>query len=139
MELRLAPPDELASALQGARLLWVESPSNPKLEVYDLAALAEAARAAGAISVADNTTAGPLNQKALDLGADYVMTSATKHLSGHADVMLGYVATRDAERAAALRDWRTRRARSRGRSRSGWRTARSPRWRCGSSAAAPTR
>ncbi len=107
VELRLAPPAELESALQGAQLLWLESPSNPKLEVYDLAALAESARAAGAISVADNTTAGPLHQKALDLGVDYVLTSATKHLSGHADVMLGYVATRDAERAAALRDWRT--------------------------------
>ena len=58
--------------------------------------------------MADNTTAGPLHQKALDLGVDYVLTSATKHLSGHADVVLGYVATRDAERAAALRDWRTK-------------------------------
>ena len=86
----------------------MESPSNPKLEVYDLAALAESARAAGALSVVDNTTAGPLYQRPLDLGADYVMTSATKHLSGHADLMLGYVATRDPERAQALRDWRTK-------------------------------
>ena len=106
VEVRLAPPAELFNAVQGAELLWIESPSNPKLEVYDLAALAEAARAAGAISVADNTTAGPLNQKALDLGLDFVLTSATKHLAGHADVVLGYVATRDADRAAALRDWR---------------------------------
>jgi cystathionine gamma-lyase len=106
VELRLAPPAELANAVQGAELLWLESPSNPKLEVYDIAALAEAARAAGALTVADNTTAGPLNQKVLDLGADFGLTSATKHLSGHADLMLGYVATRDPERAAALRDWR---------------------------------
>ncbi|MGH2762933.1 MAG: cystathionine gamma-lyase [Thermoleophilaceae bacterium] len=106
VEVRLAPFPELPSALQGAELLWLESPSNPKLEVYDIAALAEAARAAGALTVVDNTTAGPLQQKALDLGADLVLTSATKHLSGHADLMLGYVATRDAERAAALRDWR---------------------------------
>jgi cystathionine gamma-lyase len=106
IELRLAPPAELFNAVQGADVLWVESPSNPKLEVYDLAPLAEAARAAGAISVVDNTTAGPLNQKALDLGLDFAMTSATKHLAGHADVVLGYVATRDPERAAALRDWR---------------------------------
>ncbi|MGH2745258.1 MAG: aminotransferase class I/II-fold pyridoxal phosphate-dependent enzyme, partial [Thermoleophilaceae bacterium] len=106
VELRLALPAELLDALQGAELLWLESPSNPKLDVYDIAALAEAARAAGALSVVDNTTAGPLNQKVLDLGADFALTSATKHLSGHADLMLGYVATRDAERAAALRDWR---------------------------------
>jgi cystathionine gamma-lyase len=108
VEVRLAPPAELEGAVRGAQMLWLESPSNPKLEVYDLTALAEAARAAGAVSVVDNTTAGPLYQKALDLGADVALTSATKHLSGHADLMLGYVATRDAERAQALRDWRTK-------------------------------
>jgi cystathionine gamma-lyase len=108
VDVRLAPPAELESALQGAQVLWLESPSNPKLEVYDLAALSEAAGSAGAVTVIDNTTAGPLYQKALDLGADYALTSATKHLSGHADLMLGYVATRSQERAQALRDWRTR-------------------------------
>jgi cystathionine gamma-lyase len=107
VEVRLAAPEDLASAVPGARMLWMESPSNPKLEVYDLAALAESGRAAGALTVVDNTTAGPLYQRPLDLGADYVMTSATKHLSGHADLMLGYVATRDPGRARALRDWRT--------------------------------
>jgi cystathionine gamma-lyase len=107
IELRQADPTELTGAAAGARVVWAESPSNPKLEVYDLAALAEAAHAEGALLVADNTTAGPLYQRPLDLGADYVMTSATKHLSGHADLMLGYVATRDPERAQALRDWRT--------------------------------
>jgi cystathionine gamma-lyase len=106
VEVRLAAHRELADALQGAALLWLESPSNPKLDVYDVAALAEAARAAGALTVVDNTTAGPLNQKVLELGADFALTSATKHLSGHADVMLGYVATRDPERAQALREWR---------------------------------
>ena len=106
VEVRLAPPAELANALQGAELLWLESPSNPRLEVYDIAALAEGARAAGALTIVDNTTAGPLHQKVLDLGADFALTSATKHLSGHADLMLGYVATRDSERAQKLRDWR---------------------------------
>jgi cystathionine gamma-lyase len=106
VEVRLAHHAELLDALQGTGMVWLESPSNPKLDVYDIAALAEAARAAGALSVVDNTTAGPLSQKVLDLGADFALTSATKHLSGHADLMLGYVATRDAERAAALRDWR---------------------------------
>jgi cystathionine gamma-lyase len=108
VDVRLAPPTELEGAVRGAQMLWLESPSNPKLEVYDIAALAEAARAEGAVTVVDNTTAGPLYQKALDLGADFALTSATKHLSGHADLMLGYVATRDAERAQALREWRTK-------------------------------
>jgi cystathionine gamma-lyase len=106
VEVRLASPAELVGAVEGADLLWLESPSNPKLEVYDLAALADTARAAGALTVVDNTTAGPLYQKPLDLGADFTLTSATKHLSGHSDLVLGYVATRDAERAGALRDWR---------------------------------
>jgi cystathionine gamma-lyase len=108
VEVRLAAPAELESAVKGAQMLWLESPSNPKLEVYDLAALAEAARAEGAVSVVDNTTAGPLLQKTLDLGVDFGLTSATKHLSGHADLMLGYVATRDPGRAQELRDWRTK-------------------------------
>jgi cystathionine gamma-lyase len=106
VEVRLAPHPGLAAAVRGADLLWLESPSNPKLDVYDLAALAEAARATGALTVVDNTTAGPLCQKPLALGADFALTSATKHLSGHSDLMLGYVATRDPDRAAALRDWR---------------------------------
>lgn len=103
VELRLAPPSELAGVTQGADLLWLESPSNPELEVYDLAALA----GLGVTTVVDNTTAGALLQQPLDLGADYVLTSATKQMSGHADLMLGYVTTRDAERAQALRQWRT--------------------------------
>jgi cystathionine gamma-lyase len=106
VEVRLAHHSELLGTLQGAAMVWLESPSNPKLEVYDIAALADAARGAGALTVVDNTTAGPLSQKVLDLGADCSLTSATKHLSGHADLMLGYVATRDADQAQALRDWR---------------------------------
>src|ERR687891_3000603 len=106
VEVRLAHHSELLDALQGAAMLWLESPSNPKLDVYDIAALAEAARGAGALSVGDNTTAGPLSQKVLALGADFALTSATKHLSGHADLMLGYVAARGADHAQGLRDWR---------------------------------
>jgi cystathionine gamma-lyase len=102
VELRLAPPAELAEAARGADMLWLESPSNPTLEVYDIAALT----ALEAVAVVDNTTAGPLLQRPLDLGADYSLTSATKQMSGHADLVLGYVTTRDAERAQTLRDWR---------------------------------
>jgi cystathionine gamma-lyase len=102
VEVRLAPPAELAEAARGADLLWLETPSNPNLELYDIAALAQL----GVTTVVDNTTAGPLLQRPLDLGADYGLTSATKQMSGHADLMLGYVTTRDTERAQALRDWR---------------------------------
>jgi cystathionine gamma-lyase len=102
VEVRLAAPADLADAARGADLLWLESPSNPELEVYDLAALT----ALGAVTVVDNTTAGPLLQRPLDLGATCALTSATKQMSGHADVMLGYVTTRDPGRAQALRDWR---------------------------------
>jgi cystathionine gamma-lyase len=102
VEVRLAAPAELAEAARGADLLWLESPSNPQLEVYDLAALA----GLGVTTVVDNTTAGALLQRPLDLGATYTLTSATKQMSGHADLMLGYITTRDAERAEALRVWR---------------------------------
>jgi cystathionine gamma-lyase len=102
VEVRLAAPAGLAEAARGADLLWLESPSNPELEVYDLAALA----GLGVTTVVDNTTAGALLQRPLDLGATYALTSATKQMSGHADLMLGYVTTRDTGRASALRDWR---------------------------------
>ena len=101
-EVRLAPAAELAEAARGADLLWLETPSNPLLEVYDIAALAEQ----GVTTVVDNTTAGPLLQRPLDLGADFSLTSATKQMSGHADIVLGYVTTRDAERVETLRNWR---------------------------------
>jgi cystathionine gamma-lyase len=102
VQLRLAAPAELADATGGADLLWLESPSNPELEVYDLAALT----GLGVTTVVDNTTAGALLQRPLDLGATYTLTSATKQMSGHADLMLGYITTRDAERAESLRAWR---------------------------------
>jgi cystathionine gamma-lyase len=106
VEVRQATPAELAAAVVGADVLWLETPSNPKLEVYDIAALADAADAQGALTVVDNTTAGPLLQRPLDRGAGAVFTSATKQLSGHADLQLGYVTTRDRERAERLRSWR---------------------------------
>ena len=102
VELRLAPPAELADAADGADLLWLESPSNPKLEVYDIAALASR----DVTTVVDNTTAGPLLQRRSTSAPTSSLTSATKQMSGHADLLLGYVTTRDAERAEALRDWR---------------------------------
>ena len=79
----------------GASLLWLESPSNPALDVVDIAALAAAAHEAGALVAVDNTLATPLRQRPLELGADFAVASATKQLSGHSDLLLGYVATRE--------------------------------------------
>ena len=94
-------------ALEGARLLWIETPSNPQLDVCDIRALAQAARARGVLVAADNTTATAYLQQPLLLGADYVVASDTKALTGHSDLVLGHVATADPERAAAIRAWRT--------------------------------
>lgn len=92
--------------LAGVRLVLAETPANPGLDVVDLAALAEAAHAAGALLAVDNTTATPLGQTPLALGADLVVASGTKALTGHSDLLLGYVAARDPRLADAVRDWR---------------------------------
>jgi cystathionine gamma-lyase len=109
VEVRFAPTDEAAvrDALDGATLVWVETPSNPGLDVLDVAALAHDVHAAGARLAVDNTLATPLGQRPLELGADLSMASGTKALSGHSDLLLGYVASRDRADAAALRSWRT--------------------------------
>jgi cystathionine gamma-synthase len=77
------------------RMVWIETPSNPMLNVVDIRAAAEAAHAAGAILVVDNTFATPYLQRPLELGADVVMHSTTKYLGGHSDVVGGFVATND--------------------------------------------
>ncbi|HZB77332.1 MAG TPA: cystathionine gamma-lyase [Solirubrobacteraceae bacterium] len=109
VEVRLVPTDTSAivAACDGATMVWVESPSNPGLDVCDIPAIAAAAHAAGGRLVVDNTLCTPLGQRPLDLGADAVMYSATKALSGHSDLVLGAVATRDPEWPAALRKWRS--------------------------------
>ena len=94
--------------LSGARLLWLETPSNPSLDVCDIARLTTAAHAAGALVAVDNTTATMLLQRPLDLGADFVVMSDTKAMCGHADVILGHVACRDAVWLEKIRLWRTR-------------------------------
>jgi len=109
VEVRLVPTDAGAvrDAMGGATLVWLESPSNPGLDVVDVAGLAAGAHAAGAAVVVDNTLAGPLRQRPLELGADYSVVSASKSLTGHSDLVLGYVAVRDGERLAAVRSWRS--------------------------------
>jgi len=79
------------SLAEGCRLLYLESPTNPTLKVVDIARLAKAARARGALVVVDNTFATPILQKPLKLGADLVLHSATKFLGGHADALGGVV------------------------------------------------
>jgi cystathionine gamma-synthase len=76
-------------------MVWVESPSNPMLNVVDIRAAADAAHAVGAILVVDNTFATPYLQNPLDLGADVVVHSTTKYLGGHSDVVGGFCATND--------------------------------------------
>jgi cystathionine gamma-lyase len=86
----------------------VETPANPGLDVCDIAALSESAHARGALVAVDNTTATPLGQRPLDLGADLSVASDTKALTGHSDLLLGHVACRDAALAARIRAWRDR-------------------------------
>jgi len=92
--VEIADTASVVAALDGADVLWLESPTNPTLEVADLPALVTAARERGVLTVCDNTFATPLLQQPLDLGADVVVHSATKYLSGHSDVLLGIAVTR---------------------------------------------
>jgi cystathionine beta-lyase/cystathionine gamma-synthase len=91
---------------RGPAVLWAETPTNPLLRVADLAALAGLADAASAPLVVDNTVATGLLQRPLDLGAAATMTSLTKSASGHSDVLMGAVATRDRDLAGKVRGWR---------------------------------
>ena len=85
------------------RVVWLESPTNPLLNVIDIAAAAEAAHAVGALVVVDNTFATPYLQRPLELGADIVVHSTTKYLGGHSDVIGGFAATNDPTIAERLR------------------------------------
>lgn len=98
--------DAQVAHLDGAKLLWLETPSNPELELCDIAALCEAAHARGVLVAVDNTTATPLGQQPLALGADFSVASDTKALTGHSDLILGHVATRDPQLLEGVRMWR---------------------------------
>ncbi len=91
-----------------ADLLWIESPSNPLLEVADLAGICGAPRGSGTRVVVDNTFATPLLQRPLELGADLVVHSATKLIGGHSDLLLGAAVSADPEGLALLREVRSR-------------------------------
>ncbi len=105
---RLSARDTAAwrDAAQGADMLWVESPTNPLLEITDLPTLCAMPRKIGSLLVVDNTLATPLNQKPLAMGADAVMHSATKFMAGHSDAMAGVAVARDPATATRLRHFR---------------------------------
>jgi len=84
-----------AGLFVGAKLVWVETPSNPTMEVCDLRVVCGLARAAGALVAVDNTTATALGQRPLELGADLSVASDTKMMTGHSDLLIGHVAVRD--------------------------------------------
>ena len=99
----LTSVDALGAALRPeTRIVWVETPSNPMLTVVDIAAVAGVAHAHGATVVVDNTFATPYLQQPLARGADVVVHSSTKYLSGHSDVVGGFAATNDTDIAAHL-------------------------------------
>ena len=108
VETRFVPTaGDWLPALDGARLVWLETPSNPGLDVCDIASIASAAHERGALAAADNTLATALGQLPLELGCDFAVAADTKAMTGHADLLFGHVAARDAELAAAVRTWRS--------------------------------
>jgi cystathionine gamma-lyase len=106
IEVRLVPNEQAAmeEAAEGATIVVAETPSNPLLVLIDTVALR--ARAPDAALVIDNTLATPIGYRPLDHGATMTLASATKALSGHSDLLMGYVATNDAEWLERLRSWR---------------------------------
>jgi cystathionine beta-lyase/cystathionine gamma-synthase len=107
-EFEFASHEAIADAIDGrTRLVWLETPTNPLLNVVDIRSVAEAAKQAGAVVVVDNTFATPYLQRPLELGADIVVHSTTKYLGGHSDVVGGFACTNDptiAERLAFLQN-----------------------------------
>ncbi|MFE3601520.1 cystathionine gamma-lyase [Streptomyces sp. NPDC059096] len=108
VEVRTAPTggDAQLRVLAGARLLWIETPSNPGLDVCDIRRLVREAHAGGTLVAVDNTLATPLGQRPIELGADFSVASDTKGMTGHGDLLLGHVTSGDPELAAGVRRWR---------------------------------
>ena len=102
--LDMSDPARVKAALRpSTRMIWMETPSNPMLKIFDIAAIAEVARHAKAPLVVDNTFATPMLQRPLELGATVAVHSATKYLNGHSDVVGGAAMTSDPEMGERLR------------------------------------
>jgi cystathionine gamma-lyase len=107
VRMETVPTADFASAdFTGVKLALIETPSNPGLDVCDIAAVASRAKAAGTILVADNTTATPLCQRPLDLGADVSIMADTKAMAGHSDILAGHVASRNPALIEPVKNWR---------------------------------
>lgn len=99
----MTDPDAVVRALRPeTKLVWLETPTNPMLKLFDIAAIALRLRGRGVLLVVDNTFATPMAQRPLELGADIVVHSATKYLNGHSDVVLGLAILKDAALAQRL-------------------------------------
>lgn len=108
IETQLVPARDLADTpLDGVAMVLIETPTNPGLDVIDIAALAARCREAGALCVVDNTVCTPLLQQPLDHGADVVLSADTKAMAGHSDLLLGHVASRDDDLMARVHQART--------------------------------
>lgn len=109
VQIRKAPTagQSLRQHLDGAKLLWLETPSNPGLDVCDIASLVEEAHRSEVLVAVDNTTATVLGQAPLLLGADFSIASDSKALTGHSDLILGHVAVKDASWVDKILSWRT--------------------------------
>jgi len=101
--INMSKPASVARKIgKHTKMVWIETPTNPMLNIVDIAAIAKSAKRKGAIVVVDNTFASPYLQNPIDLGADIVLHSATKYLGGHSDVILGAVITRKKDLAEQL-------------------------------------
>ncbi len=106
-EVQIDDPAAVDAAAEGAALIWLESPTNPLMEVADIRAGVASAKRVGALVAVDNTFMSPTRQQPLELGADISMHSATKSISGHSDALIGSLTMRDPELAQKIRSRRT--------------------------------
>lgn len=102
-EVLISDTAAVVAAAEGADLLWLESPTNPLMEVADIRAAVSVAQANKALVIVDNTFMSPARQRPLDLGADVSMHSATKSIAGHSDALIGTLTARDPELALSLK------------------------------------
>ncbi|UTW55122.1 cystathionine gamma-lyase [Kordiimonas sp. SCSIO 12610] len=105
--LKLAATKDMAETdFTGIKLVFIESPSNPMLDICDIQKVCERAHSSGALVAIDNTTATILGQNPLELGADFSVSSDTKALNGHSDILFGHVASNNVDAITRIRDWR---------------------------------